>query len=318
VHASQLFAAAAGVTLFTEVGPHRPMKPEAWWGGLDVPALTANARGVQALRDARPLTIRIPGGRFVMGSSPTDMVRAVQACRREILRSSCEQPILQTSGILGSFRSEVPAHDVTLSTFDLDRTEVPVAAYARCVASGTCSPPSFSPGDARFDRPDLPVTHVRWEDAATYCQWAHERLPTEAEWEYAARGTTGREWPWGVFYNPRLANHGAFAPDETDATDGYVGLAPVDAFPDGATPLGVLQLAGNVAEWVADWWDLDENGFGYDGRPQQNPKGPPQGIGRVVRGGSYVQGEAWIRAAARGTPALHRSAVVGFRCARDP
>jgi formylglycine-generating enzyme required for sulfatase activity len=313
-----MLAAAAGVALFTEVGPHRPMKPEAWWAGLDTHAVTANARGVHALRDPRPLSIRIPGGKFVMGSSPTDMVRAVQSCRREILRSHCEEPILQTSGILGSFRSEVPAHDVTVSSFEIDRTEVSVGAYAQCVAIGSCAPPTFASGDARFDRADLPITHVRWDDAVTYCQWAGGRLPTEAEWEYAARGSSGREWPWGTFYNPHLANHGAFAPDETDATDGYVGLAPVDAFADGATPFGVLQLAGNVAEWVEDWWDLDENGFGYDGRPQNNPKGAPHGIGHVVRGGSYVQGEAWIRATARGTPALPRSANVGFRCARTP
>jgi formylglycine-generating enzyme len=318
VHASILVAAAAGLALFTEVGPHRPMKPEAWWGGLDTNAVTANARGVHALRDPRPLSIRVPGGTFVMGSSPTDMVRALQACRREILRSHCEEPVLQTSGILNSFRSEVPAHEVTLSTFEIDRTEVSVRAYARCVASGVCAPPGFTPSDTRFDRPELPVTHVRWEDASTYCQWVRGRLPTEAEWEYVARGTTAREWPWGKFYNPHLANHGAFAPDETDATDGFIGLAPVDAFPDGATPLGVLQLSGNVAEWVEDWWDLDENGFGYDGKPQTNPKGPKHGIGRVVRGGSYVQGEAWIRGAARGTPALLRSATVGFRCAKDP
>jgi formylglycine-generating enzyme required for sulfatase activity len=313
VHASLLYAVAAGVALFTEVGPHRPMKPEAWWAGLDAPALTASARGVQALRDARPLTIRIPGGKFGLGSSRTVVQRALQSCRSEILRSHCEEPLLQMS-----FGSEIHAHEVTISTFEIDRTEVPVSAYARCVASGTCAPPGFSPGDVRFDQPDFPVTHVRWEDAATYCQWARGRLPTEAEWEYAARGTTSREWPWGTFYNPRLANHGAFAPDETDATDGYLGLAPVDAFPDGATPLGVLQLSGNVAEWVADWFDLDENGFGYEDKPQTNPKGAAHGHVHVTRGGSYTHGAAWTRAAARGAPSLHRSATVGFRCARDP
>jgi formylglycine-generating enzyme required for sulfatase activity len=316
MHASLLLGALA---LFTEVGAHRPMKPEAWWAGLDADDVSAEARGVHALRVPQRLWVRVPGGTFVMGSSPTEMVRATQACRREILRSRCEEPILQTSGIVGSFRSEVPAHDVTVSTFEIDRTEVPVAAYARCVASGVCASPSYTPGDPRFDRPELPVSHVRWEDAATYCQWARARLPTEAEWEYAARGNTGRDWPWGAFYNPHLANHGAYAPDETDGTDGYLGLAPVEAFSDGATPLGVLQMSGNVAEWVFDWWDIDENGFGgYETKPQTNPTGAKHGIGHVVRGGSYVQGQAWIRAAARGTPALLRSANVGFRCAKDP
>ena len=109
-----------------------------------------------------------------------------------------------------------------LSPFYLDATEVTVADYGRCVAASECAPPGFSPGDKRFDQPNFPVTHVSWDDAAKYCAWSGGRLPTEAEWELAARGVEGREFPWGMNYNTHLCNHGALAADETDATDGFV------------------------------------------------------------------------------------------------
>jgi sulfatase modifying factor 1 len=263
-----------------------------------------------------------------MGSSPADAERANVLCRREILRSRCDE-------LASLFMAERPAHEVTLSSYELDRTEVTVAEYGRCVAAGACAPPGFPPGDERFDRPNFPLTHVRWEDANTYCVWAGGRLPTEAEWEFAARGTAGREYPWGELYNPYICNHGALAHDDTDATDGFVGIAPVGSFPDGATPLGLLDMAGNAAEWVSDYYEIDENGFGYPAASQLNPKGPSHGVMHVVRGGSYLQGAAWMRAAARHiivqtqmtiagfttgfvqSLLLPRSAMVGFRCAAD-
>ena len=104
--------------------------------------------------------------------------------------------------------------------------------------------------------------------------------------------------------------------DETDASDGFVGLAPVGSFPDGRTPLGILDLAGNAAEWVADLYDLDANNLGYSPQPQTNPKGASSGIAHVVRGGSYADGAAWMRGAARSTVLL-RSPQVGFRCAYE-
>ena len=281
------------------------------WSGLDAPLESAPARGVQSLRVPIEGRARIAGGTFTMGSSPTDMVRAVMLCRREVLRSKCDD-------IANRFRAEGVHHDVTLSTYDLDRTEVRVRDYARCVAAGACAAPGFSIGDRRFDRPDLPVTQVRWDDAVSYCTWAGGRLPTEAEWELAARGPSGRDYPWGDVYNPHLANHGAFADDDTDGSDGFIGLAPVGSFPDGATPLGIVDMAGNAAEWVSDLFDTDDtNGWGYPATPQVNPTGPKTGVFHVVRGGSYTDGAAWIRGAARWSIVSPRSAAVGFRCAAD-
>jgi formylglycine-generating enzyme required for sulfatase activity len=280
---------------------------------LEAPQDHAEARGVVALRLPLEGRVRVVGATFRMGSTSLDMERARGLCHKEILGARCDDP-----RVANGFRPEGHQHDVTVFTFDLDRTEVTVRAYARCVEAGVCSPPGYPPGDPRFDRPTLPVTHVRWDDAAQFCAWIGGRLPTEAEWELAARGTERREFPWGWFYNAHVANHGALAPDETDASDGFLGLAPVGSFPDGATPLGLLDMAGNAAEWVFDLWDVDENGFGYPQASQVNPKGPSAGGTHVIRGGSFEDGAPWMRGASRATLVVARSPSVGFRCAHDP
>ena len=300
----------------------RPMPPESWWNGLDVTTTPQPASGVRAMQLPPPERVRIPGGRFRMGSTPGDLSTAILLCQLEPIAAEklCRSPELERE-----LKAESPSHLVTLSAFEIDRTEVSVASYARCVAAGACAEPGFTAGDPQFDRPQLPVTHVSWDDAATYCAWAGGRLPTEAEWEMAARGLKSREFPWGDVYNPHLCNHGArfgphtTVPNETDATDGYTGLAPVDALTDGATPEGVLNMAGNASEWVADFYQIDENGFGYTTQPQNNPKGPAtnSGLGHVVRGGSYLDGAAWMRGAWRTFAVLQRPREVGFRCARD-
>jgi formylglycine-generating enzyme required for sulfatase activity len=120
-------------------------------------------------------------------------------------------------------------------------------------------------------------------------------------------------------YNPHLANHGALATDRADATDGFVGLAPVGSFPDGATPLGVEDLAGNAAEWVADAFEIDPTGrpVGYAATAQIDPRPTVAGGYHVVRGGSYEDPAVWLRASARDTTAMPRPESIGFRCAAD-
>jgi len=298
----------------------RPARPESWWAGLDAATSSARVGSVVVLREAPRGRVRIPGGTFTMGSTDAMLRSALALCEREVRGHLCRGQQLQARELQAMLLAEEPDHPVTLSTFEMDRTEVTVGDYARCVSNGACAPPEFSPVDARFARADLPVTHVRWEDAVAFCRWAGGRLPTEAEWEYAARGARGREFPWGNVYNPHLANHGAWADDRTDATDGFVGLAPVGSFPDGATPLGLLDMAGNAAEWVADILEFDAEGHpvGYSAEPEIDPRPKVSGGGlHVVRGGSYEVAPMWLRATARDTTSLPRPASVGFRCAAD-
>lgn len=303
------------------------------WGGLPGPSshghVGSGFPGLPLTLRAEPSPrVRLPGATFVMGSNLESMLRAEQLCEREILSPLCIVGDEDEGGApptlaqrIQRFRREGLDHEVTLAPFSLDRTEVTVGAYHRCVAAGACGAPAFLAGDLRFDRPELPVVQVSWDDAVAFCGWVGGRLPTEAEWEYAARGVAGREFPWGSFYNPRLSNHGTFLGellgDATDATDGFEGLAPVGAFPDGATPQGVLDLAGNAAEWVWDLFGVDEQGFGYKKRREQNPRGPLFGDRHVIRGGSYRTAAHEVRGAARTLREAPRTADVGFRCAYD-
>jgi sulfatase modifying factor 1 len=304
------------ILLSTDAQAHRPQRADAWSTGLDRPTTSAPAGGVRMLRLPPGGRVRVAGGTFTMGSTPAAMEMAIALCARESRGAQCHD-----DDVVAMIEAEGAPHSVTISTFEMDRTEVTVADYTRCVLAGPCAPPQSPPDDARFSRGDLPITHVRWDDAAAFCHWARGRLPTEAEWEYAARGPEGREFPWGHVYNAHLANHGSWADDRTDATDGFAGLAPVGSFPDGATPLGLLDMAGNVAEWVADELEIDPAGrpVGYPPASEVDPKPRTGGGGfHVIRGGSYEDGAVWIRSAARDTTSLPRPAWVGFRCAADP
>jgi formylglycine-generating enzyme required for sulfatase activity len=199
---------------------------------------------------------------------------------------------------------DLPAHAVVLSAFEIDKTEVTQAAYAACVVAGACTRPSgrrYTP-----DRtPTFPVTEVSWEQAVRYCAWVGKRLPTEAEWEKTARGTDARMYPWGD-----AAPTCALATFEGCGD----GPRPVGSTPAGASPYGALDLAGNVQEWVADFYSSTD----YAAGPARDPGGPNRGnSGHSVRGGGYRY-DAWhLRSAVRlwdpGAPADD----LGFRCARS-
>jgi sulfatase modifying factor 1 len=262
--------------------------------------------GLAVLRTPGPAEILFRAGTFTMGSSDEEVTLARKVCDAEPRHDDCRDEI---------FAFEQAQHEVYLSDYWLDRTEVTVARYRRCVAAGPCAMPPYAEGGERFDQPSLPVVLVTWNDARRFCAWAGGRLPTEAEWERAARGAgpNGRRYPWGNVYNPFLANHGAQGLEDLDARDGFLELAPVGSFPDGRTPEGLEDLAGNAQEWVADWFATE-----YPKADTANPKGPDNGEMRVVRGGSYVHGRLRLRAAARDRePPNERLPWMGFRCARD-
>ncbi|HZS39956.1 MAG TPA: SUMF1/EgtB/PvdO family nonheme iron enzyme [Polyangia bacterium] len=268
----------------------------------------------------RPLEsmVSIPQGTFLMGASPEAQAAAVRLCREELgprQRPGCSD---------NAFVMEGPPRVVFLSAFLIDRVEVTVEAYRRCVQGGACSPQPLLQTDARFVQPSLPVTSVTWDEAARYCAWRDARLPSEAEWERAARGRDGRTWPWGNVPRPDLSNHGRFfilgelGPQpvpvvQPDPSDGYALLAPAGSYPEGASPDGVLDLAGNAMEWTADFYQ-DE---GPTTRSTVNPRGPAVGSLRSTRGGSWRQPPLYQRTTARdGAPPDTRSPEIGFRCAR--
>jgi formylglycine-generating enzyme required for sulfatase activity len=226
-----------------------------------------------------------------------------------------------------------PQHAVTLTGYCIDITEVTVADFGQCVAGGKCTAAS-EPGTGSYeslcngtrpDRQDHPINCVTWNQAVAYCAAVGKRLPTEAEWEYAARGGDGRRYPWG---NDRpnetrvnacgdecraLAKRLGSTRVMYEGSDQWEGTAPVRSFPAGQSPFGAFDMAGNVAEWVADW-------FGpYTEARSSNPRGPQTGTMRVVRGSAWYEvNPLWVSGLVRGKygPAAS-SSILGFRCARD-
>jgi formylglycine-generating enzyme required for sulfatase activity len=229
---------------------------------------------------ARDGMLRLPGGRFVMGSR------------------NARAPA-----------NERPGHNISVGPFWIDRTEVTVQAYTACVNTGSCPRPARASATCTYEAGDgeLPVSCVHWRDADTYCHFAHKRLPTEAEWEYAARGPYATPFPWGS--TPSSCSTAVTLNGEQSGHSCVSRPARVGTHPFGASAFGVMDMSGNVEEWTADWY-VDSLGTG---------PAPRAGAAHTLRGGGWLSSPSMSRTTTRDWgSALEAGPNVGFRCARDP
>lgn len=251
------------------------------------------ARGqLEQLRRPRPLPEAsplppapmavVPEGSFLMGANGTD-----------------------------ALEDERPQHEVWLDRFEIDRFEVSIGHYAEYMSAQKPPPPWQWENADPLQHRDRPVVGVNWWDADAYCRWRGKRLPTEAEWEKAARGTDQRLFPWGnQAPNDRLANFALGARFSYSQA-----LMPVQQYELGRSPYGLYQMAGNAGEWVADWYESRY----YETSPSRNPSGPTVGSFRVLRGGSWSDLPKYLLTYGRfKLPPETRNSYTGFRCARTP
>jgi formylglycine-generating enzyme required for sulfatase activity len=206
---------------------------------------------------------------------------------------------------------EKPAHKVQISAFFMDKYEVTVKQYAAFLQESGGDRPAEWKTMNKTANQNRPVMGVDWAEAARYCKWAGKRLPTEAEWEKAARGTDGRLYPWGN--DPPTPLHANYGKKEWN---NHEALVPVGTLEAGKSPYGIYDMAGNVWEWVSDWYDNDY----YKNSPSDSPAGPPTGGFKVIRGGSWNTSARNLRAADRyfDPPSFRSQYVPGFRCAKNP
>ena len=231
-------------------------------------------------KDGAPLVL-VPAGEFMMGSDKGD-------------------------------EDELPIHRVQLNAFYIDKFEVTNGRFAKFVEAIQSEPPwGFEDQDTPVAHADWPVRWVSWMDAMAYCLWAGKRLPTEAEWEKAARGTDGRIYPWGN--DPPSSVHAIYGLKEA----GEEALSVIGDRDKGQSPYGAHDLAGNLYEWVLDWYAEDYY-MNFATNTAVNPRGPAEGVAKVQRGGSYINNPYRLRSSFRtkGDPA-EEDPHVGFRCAQD-
>jgi len=236
-------------------------------------------------------------------------------------------------GSENEYNGEKPVHEVTLDGFWIDQTEVTNSQYTAFLnemgnqEEGGVTWLYMDAVDSQIeeengvfvsqtDYAEYPVNNVNWYGAAAYCDWVDGRLPSEAQWEYAARGPQSLNYPWGDDFDGRRANYCdkncTYDIMDDSYDDGYTAAAPVGSFEDGASWVGALDMAGNVWEWINDWYDDSY----YANSAQDNPQGPANGVSKVLRGGSWRHGLVSLRGAYRSPsdPATHYNKF-GFRCA---
>ena len=256
------------------------------FGAADAPETRRNAKDGAVM-------IRVPAGTFLMGTSSADLAVLLKA-----------HPKWKADW----FADEQPQHSVNLDSYWIYQNAVTVKQYrAFCKATGREMPEL-----PKWSKDDHPVVNVTWFDAAAYAEWAGARLPTEAEWEKAARGTHGRRYPWGDEWDAEKCHNFT---DTNPVGGGFQGgrTAPVGSYPDGDSPYGIHDMAGNVWQWCQDWYAKDY----YAHAPSSNPPGAEEGELRVMRGGSWGSSNISVRCAARhaDSPDVTYHEAGGFRCA---
>jgi formylglycine-generating enzyme required for sulfatase activity len=241
--------------------------------------------------------VYVPAGSFTMGDNAEDAL------------AECQKYRLDCDKFDRFFKSASPPHKVDLSAFWIDQTEVTNTMYAKCVDAGKCDLPTSADHFGNSGYGSHPVVYVNWNMANAYCAYAGRRLPTEAEWEKAARGTDGRTYPWGKKVDCAFANYYGKGNGKTACIGD---TTRVGSYESGKSPYGAYDMAGNVWEWVNDWFD---DAY-YKNSPPTDPLGSATGESRVLRGGSFTSNFNYLRSAIRSwaSPAYSDN-YVGFRCA---
>lgn len=226
-----------------------------------------------------------------------------------------------TMGSNDGLPNERPEHPVTLNAYYIDQYEITAGRYQKFVESAGRNVPPTWDDQAAQSLSDHPAVGMSWSAAAAYCKWAGRRLPTEAEWEKAARGTDGRRYPWGhmqPFVDIANYNRGIWVSESitlVPVNSGLEGMSVRHGLKEGGkSPYGLFHMAGNAAEWVADWYDREF----YLKSPDKNPTGPATGEKRVIRGGSWADLPTALRVTARfSAEPEFEDRTIGFRCAMD-